>query len=59
LTDLKKLAETAPATAKEPVIKIEETQVKPMTVLYTIEKAATSDEIGQKLGAAYGKWVLS
>jgi len=55
LTDLKKLAETAPATAKEPVIKIEETQVKPMTVLYTIEKAATSDEIGQKLGAAYGE----
>ena len=57
LTDLKKLAESkpAPAAAKEPVINIEETQAKPMIVLYTIEKASTSDEIGQKLGAAYGE----
>jgi effector-binding domain-containing protein len=37
------------------VIKIEEIQAKPMIVLYTIEKASTTDEIGQKLGAAYGE----
>ena len=55
LTDLKKLAESAPAVAKEPVIKIEETQAKPMIVLYTVEKAASSNEIGQKLGVAYGE----
>lgn len=53
LTDLKKLAESAPAVAKEPVINIADTQVQPMIVLYTMEKAASSNEIGQKLGIAY------
>lgn len=43
------------STAREPVMNIEETTTQDQTLMVMNDSAASSQEIGQKLGAIYGK----
>lgn len=54
LGDIKKIAEEMPPPSKAPEMTIEETKVSAMNYLFIHDHADTSN-IGQKIGAAYGR----